>query len=782
MRQLCRSALLLAAGLWVAFSSVQRGPERANAAAPAVPPVIGISEARPRLGDAERLADSSPPEDWFLSQRVYGQGVPAGALARAAKQVATIDRLTPAGGGTVGPGTWTFAGPTNIGGRVLDIAVDPQRSDTLYIAAASGGVWKSEDAGLTFNSRWPDEMSQAIGALTIASDGTLYVGTGETGPGGGSMTYGGTGLYRSVDGGATWRLAGLPDPVRIARIAVDPINPNRVFAAVSGDLFTPGGQRGVYRSNDAGERWERVLAGDTPTTGAADISIDPQNPDRIFATLWDHHRAPELRSYSGVGSGVYRSADGGTTWERLANGLPAPSATLGRIGLAVAASDPSRIYVIATQSTAGSPSDGVFQGFYVSRDGGDSFIPPPADPTLAASQASYGWWFGRVWVDPSNEESVWVAGVPLLHSANGGLGWVEAPGVHADQHALAWDGRLDGRLYLGGDGGVFISDNGGRAWLRGTFEPWTQLYSVDVSRSDPTRIVGGAQDNGVNRSYRGIGGGDPNAWSPYVGGDGLAARIDPSEQNKVYGCLQYGFCLRSLDGGDNVLSFGPAVSQRWNWFSPLELDPSTPSILYFGGNILSRSTNSGASWTAISPDLTGGPYPDPAYPFGTITTVAAAATNGGVLYAGTDDGRVWTTKDLGASWTLLKDAQFPTAWVTRVAVGAEDADIAYVTFSGFRSGDDKAYVFRTTDGGATWKDITANLPLAPVNDIIVVDASLVVASDLGVFATDDAGQTWYRAGRALPGSAVTHLAFEPTSRRIFAATYGRGIYSLDLAP
>lgn len=780
MRRLCRSGLLLAAALWAAPCSVQRGPERANPLLAEVP-AIGNGEAR-HPDDAERLAVSSPPEDWFLSQRLYGRGVPPGALARAAKQVAAIDRLTPAGGGAVGAATWTFAGPTNIGGRVLDIAVDPQQPDTFYVAAASGGVWKSEDAGRTFSSRWPDELSQAIGALTISPDGTLYAGTGETGPGGGSMTYGGTGLYRSADGGATWQLSGLPDPSRVARIAVDPSDPNRLFAAVSGDLFNPGGERGVYRSNDAGDSWERVLAGDTPTTGAADISIDPTNPDRIFATLWDHHRAPDLRSYSGLGSGVYRSVDGGSTWARLSNGLPPPSVRMGRIGLGLAASDPSRIYVIASQSTERSPSDGVFEGFYVSRDGGDSFVLLPAAGNLVGSQATYGWWFGRVWVDPSNEDSVWVAGVPLLHSANGGLSWVDTPSVHADQHALVWDGSVDGRMYLGDDGGVFITNDGGRNWLRSTFEPWTQLYSVDVSRSDPTRIVGGAQDNGVNRSYRGIGGGDPNRWNAYVGGDGLAARIDPSNQNKVYGCFQYGSCLRSVDGGEGAIGFGPAMSERWNWFSPVELDPTTPSTLYFGGNILNRSTDSGASWRAISPDLTGGPSPDPSYPFGTITTVAAAPSDSAVLYVGTDDGRVWTTKDLGASWTLLNDAQFPTAWVTRVAVDAADADVAYATFSGFRSGDERAYVFRTNDGGASWQDITANLPLAPVNDIIAVDASLVVASDLGVFATDDEGLTWYRAGRGLPGAAVTDLAFEPNSRKIFGATYGRGVYTLDLAP
>ena len=745
-------------------------------AAPRDPQALSAAQRADAIGDRE---DSTPPEDWFVTQRTYGHGVPAEALARAAHQAAAIDRLA-ADGQALG-GRWTFVGPTNIGGRVLDIAVDPQQGDTLYVAAASGGVWKSIDAGRTFSIAWPDETSQAIGALAISSDGTLYAGTGETGPGGGSLTYGGTGLYRSTDGAATWNLVGLENSMRISRIAIDPSNPARIFVAVSGNLFAPGGDRGVYRSNDGGETWQRVLEGDTPTTGATDISISPQDRKRIFATLWDHHRTPDLRTYSGVGSGAYVSADGGETWTRLTNGLPPASPRQGRIGLAVAPSDPLRVYVITTQSTAFSLSDGVFEGFYVSEDGGDSFTRLPPDGVLSSSQATYGWWFGRVWVDPSNADSVWVAGVSLLHSNAAGIGWASNFGVHADQHAMAWDSSLPGRVYLGNDGGAYRSVNNGSSWTWGSHQPWTQFYTVDVSRMDPTRIVGGAQDNGANRSYRGAGSGDPDAWSAYVGGDGLAARIDPTNQNKVYGCSQYGGCLRSTNGGDTMLGFGFSTSQRRNWMTPVEFDPSDPSIMYHAGNILNRSINSAVTWTAISPDLTGGPSTDPAYPFGTITTVAAASTDGTVLYVGTDDGRVWTTKDLGTSWLRLEDPQFPTAWVTRVAVDPADADLAYVTFSGFRAGDQRGYVFRTIDGGTTWQDITANLPLAPVNDIVIVGTALVVASDLGVFASDDGGQQWYRAGAGLPQAPITDLEFTAAAGKIFAATFGRGMYSLDIS-
>jgi Sortilin, neurotensin receptor 3, len=741
---------------------------------------LSVACARKPGSGGPEPSESSPPEDWFVMQRLYGQGVPPGALARAARQAAAIDRLAVKGG--IFSGTWTFVGPTNIGGRVLDIAVDPTQADTLYVATASGGVWKSVDAGRSFSVAWPDEASQAIGALAIAPDGTLYAGTGETGPGGGSLTYGGTGLYQSTDGAQTWNRVGLEDVSRIARIAIDPSDPARIFAAVSGDLFLPGGQRGVYRSQDGGNTWERVLAGDTQTTGAADLVIDPQDPSRIFVTLWDHRRAPAGRTYSGIGSGVYFSSDGGDRWTRLTNGLPSTSPMIGRIGIAVAPSDPLRVYVITTQSTPRFPSDGLFEGFYVSADGGASFTRQAPDSILSQSQASYGWWFGRIWVDPSDADSVWVAGVNLVHSRGAGRGWDGNPAGHADQHAMAWDPYLAGRVYVGNDGGVFTSLDNGSTWTRGAHQPWTQFYTVDVSRSDPSRIVGGAQDNGVNRSYRGTGGGDPDAWNSFVGGDGLAARIDPTNQYKVYGCAQYGSCGRSMDGGDSLLLFGPTSSQRRNWLSPVEFDPTDPSVMYYAGNILNRSTNSAVTWTPISPDLTGGPSSFDGYPFGTITTVAAASTDSSVLYVGTDDGRVWTTRDLGSSWLRLEDPQFPTAWVTRVAVDPADADIAYVAFSGFRAGNQQGYLFRTTDGGLTWQDITSNLPLAPLNDVLIVNSSLLVASDLGVFATDDGGAAWYRAGNGLPQTPVTDLAFSAFAGKIFASTFGRGMYSLEILP
>jgi len=722
----------------------------------------------PGGGEADaRFERETPPDDWVVSQRAAFSGVPQGAPARAAAQADAVDALTASRDPALSSALWHSIGPTNIGGRILDIAADPSVANTLYAAAATGGVWKSVDGGVTFASSWPDGNPQPIGALAIGPDGTLFAGTGEAGPGGGSITYGGRGVYRSTDGAATWRNVGLRRTLTTGRIAIDPTDPSRIFVASTGDLFNPGGGRGVYRSVDGGASWARVLAGATATTGAVDIAIDPSNPQRLYAAMWDHIRYPDLRVYGGVGSGVYRSVDGGNTWTRLGNGLPGPSADIGRIGLALAPSDPSRMYAIVIDAS------GDFQGLYRSMDGGDSWQHLPDDPGLAGSQATYGWWFGRLWVDPANAAHVFAAGVELEESTNGGSSWTGQFSMHADQHAMVWSPAMSGLVYLGNDGGVYRSVSGGSGgWTHAQVEPFTQFYSVDVSEQDHTRVLGGAQDNGGLRSY-------PGDWNDWTGGDGEEALVDPTNQNNVYGCSQYGFCSYSRDGGNTSFGFGTTVGDRFNWFTPVQFDPTNPRVMYYGSNKLNRSTNGAQTWTVISPDLTGGPGRDPNYPFGTLTPVAAAKTNGQTLFVGTDDGRVWTTTDLGSNWTRVGNPGLPTFWVSRVAIDPASAQTAYATFSGYRGGDDGAYVFRTTDGGASWTDVTGNLPLAPVNDIVVSGGGLYVADDLGVYRSTDGGTTWLRVGTGLPRVPVDDIELTATNT-LFAATFGRGMYEVQL--
>ncbi|NND60840.1 MAG: exo-alpha-sialidase, partial [Gammaproteobacteria bacterium] len=656
--------------------------------------------SKTNLQDTELTAPyKTPPDEWLHSRRMAGSHVSLRQIRDTnshirdmrdiSRQRIELARKTSRNSKVTG--VWEFNGPIEIGGRILDIAIDPVLADTIYVASASGGVWKSTDAGSTYTSIWPDDSAQSIGSVAITSDGSkLYAGTGETGPGGGSFTYGNKGLFVTSDGGATWTSLGLEATERISRVAIDPNNESRIFVAASGSLYTPSSERGVYRSIDGGATWELVLPGENLTSGASDIWIDPTNPNRLYASMWQHVREPARRLYGGVGSGIYRSDDGGDTWSRLgpANGLPAASDDTGRIGIALAPSNPQRLYAIYNDTV------GFFDGFYTSIDGGDSWTLQPPNPLLSSSQSSFGWWFARIFVDPLVETRVFVAGVSLMESVSAGLGWTQATGVHADQHAMAWDANVSGRVYLGNDGGMYRSDTNGVAgsWIFGTSQPWTQFYTLDVGEQDPTRVVGGAQDNGCNRSYAATG----NGWNSYGCGDGLETLINPVDQQIVFGCSQYGSCRRSTDGGETTSSIGSTTSQRRNWLTPLVFDPNDPTIMYYAGNIVNRSVSGGAGgWAAISPELTDGdPFPgsDEPYPFGTITTVAPAASNGYTLYVGTDDAKLWYTHDLGANWTQSSDPDLPDRWVSRIVVDPTDADVAYATYSGFRNGDNTPYV------------------------------------------------------------------------------------------
>lgn len=717
-----------------------------TAPASATPPPTPPDVYRPVRGPA------APAEYRYLQKALPGESIPRHAHDLAAAQA----RDLPAIGGR-----WRGVGPTNIGGRVVSLALDPNRTDTLYAAAASGGLWRSTDAGETFHSVWPDSRTQAMGAVATAPDGTLYAGTGEPNPGGGSITYEGTGLYRSRDGGRTWTSLGLRDSGAISAITIDPADPRRIYVAAAGSLYNGGGDRGVYRSDDSGSTWERILAGANEFTGATEIVVDG---DRLYAVLWDKRRRPDLRTYGGVGSGVFRSTDGGESWQRLGGGLPAAGSDVGRIGLGVAG---DRLYAIVNKAS------GPFEGFYASTDGGDNWTRTPDNQALTDSQSSFGWWFGKVWIDPRDTEHVHVAGVALLTTKDGGATWTaDDTSMHVDHHAMMWDPRRPGRVYLGNDGGVYRSDSGGDGgWVKSRHQPYTQLYSAAISPQDTTRISGGSQDNGSLRSWGG------EKFNEYLGGDGEENLIDPTDVNKVFACYQYGNCFRSTDGGDTLTYFADRTTyQRRNWFTPVVFDPRDPKVLYYGSEVVNRSTDGGETWQPISPDLSGGPGPDPVYTnYGTITSIAPAG-DGRTVYAGTDDGRVWVTRDLGATWMNLAEGR---PWVTRVVVDPKNPNRVWTTHSGYRSGSALPHVYGSTDGGRHWRNLSGNLPAAPVNDLVVARGGILyVATDQGVFTSVTGGDRWLRLGRGMPQVPVDDIEYDAGHHRLVAATFGRGFYEL----
>lgn len=720
------------------------------------------------------------PDDYYLFSRTADTAPTQAQLDAAATQARRIGVLTRNASPGLSAARWKLVGPTNIGARVVDIAVDPVLKDTIYIAAASGGIWRSIDAGETFHPRWPRRRTQAMGALSIASDGTLYAGTGETNPGGGSLTYGGSGMYESTDRGKTWKSIGLKDSSTIARIAIDPKDSDHLFVAVSGNLFTPGGPRGLYETKDGGASWKRIVEPDNDTTGAADVVISPDGKT-IYTAMWDHIRYPDWRDYAGPGSGTYRSTDGGKTFERLgpANGLPAPSEDISRIGVGLDPQNTDRVYAIYINSL------GAMHSFWISTDGGDLWIESPlATQTLAASQLVYGWWFGRIWVDPKDSNHVFVAGVPLMESTNGGMSFPVSQGqMHVDHHAMAWDPQVKGRVYNGNDGGVYRSDKNGLngSWTFGDYQPWVQFYRIDVSMQDPSRINGGLQDQGSVRSW-GVEGRE--GWNHYNGGDGVENRINPKDKENVFACSQYGSCIRSDTGGTPAQGMDNAFA-RAGWLTPIDFQPGSADVMYWSGNVVQKSEDRGQSWLVVSPDLgkgDAGREQNPLYAahYGTVQALGLNKAKPEVIYAGTDNGFLWKTTDGGIIWTELTSDALPARWVTSIAVKPKNPDVLYVTFSGYRQGDQKAYVLASKDGGATWKDITANLPKAPVNNVTLVGRRLYVAQDVGVFTKSVTGKRWLRVGRGLPNVPVNALRWVPKNKTLYAGTFGRAIWAVRL--
>jgi len=736
-------------------------------------------------GEDPSSEPSAPGPDWLVNQRTGADGtVSFREYQRALRQAEDSEQRTLAEAPEIAEAEWDLMGPTNIGGRISDLAIDPILTDTVYAATASGGVWKSTDAGMNWTYSWPDDETQSMGALAAGSDGVLYAGTGESNPGGGSITYGGTGLYRSTDHGETWTFSGLPHSGAFGRIVVDPSDPSRVFAAAAGNLYRPGGQRGLYLSEDGGDEWERVLAGETETSGAADIAIDPQNPDNILVTMWDHHRVPSHRIYTGVGSGLWRSNDGGETWTEvdLPHGLEEQN--VGRIGVAFSASNPDRAYAIVANK-----QDGTGVGVFRSDDGGATFVQTAAGGG-SLSQSSFGWWFGRLWVDPDDPQRLFVPGVSLLRSVNGGDSFSNGgSGVHADQHAMEWDPKVPGRVYLGNDGGMYRSDDDGQSWTGAENQGWTQHYSVDVGELTPAHVVSGLQDNGCIKNWSGIEDGGIGGWDSYGCGDGLETLINPQHERTIYGCSQYGGCSISVDGMPVGAPMQFPSGTRKGWWTPIIFDPINSLTMYWGGNVVGRSTNGGLSFTAISPDLTKNEAQlDQHSGYNklrhVVTAIAASESSIETFWAGTDDGLLWKTSNLSAeapSWSQIESPDLPDgAWITRVTVDPSDNNTVYVTYSGYRGGDDAARVMQTTDGGTTWTDASGDLPEAPVNDLLTVGDRLIAASDVGVFLSEDGGKKWFKLGAALPAVPVIEMRYHEGTNTLTIATFGHGIQRVAL--
>ncbi len=736
--------------------------------------VLGYFAFRPVSFDRaipDGLSKVERPSDWFHKQRAFPySAIPHEKLYRAVAQTQSMKQKVSLSGGSP---SWQFAGPTNVGGRITDVEMSPGSHDTLYAGAASGGVFKSIDRGQTWQPVFDDAPSLSIGdiALDPQHPNTVYVGTGEVNGGGGSVTYGGFGVFKSVDAGESWAHLGLQDTRFVARIAVDPRDSQRVFAATMGTLFSRNPDRGLYRSADGGGTWENVLFL-SDSTGCIDVVVHPTSPDTVYAAMWERIREPHRRSYGGVTSGLYRSTDGGDSWSELSSGLPNNSRLVGRIGLAISPSHPNVLYAIYADNV------GPLLGVYKTVDGGDSWQRIDK-PSMAGVFASFGWWFGNIRVSPVDPEVVYAVGFDVYKTSNGGQTWSNTSlGVHVDHHGLAISVSDPDFVVDGNDGGIYLSNNAGDNWSKVRNLPITQFYTCEIDEQLPQRLYGGTQDNGTNRTQTGR----LDDWQHIFGGDGFYVLVDPTDNRFVYAEFQFGNLARSTNGGASFQRARNGISsgERSNWNAPVVFNPQNPKSLYFGTERIYKSSNRAQSWQPISPGLSNGPGENQV--FGTVSTIAVAASDTFFVYAGTDDGNVWATQNGGQSWRKLS-GDLPTRWVTRLAVDPADERTVFVTLSGFRLDSYMPHIFMSEDAGEAWLDISGNLPDAPINDVIVdeqMPGTLYIASDVGVFVTHDLGQDWQPVIDGLPNVPVNDIDFHASTRTLVAATYGRSMYRLDV--
>ncbi|MAT89710.1 MAG: hypothetical protein CMC35_03365 [Flavobacteriaceae bacterium] len=666
---------------------------------------------------------------------------------------------------------WEFTGPTNIGGRITDIEIVSNNPDTYYVGAASGGIFKTTNGGSSWAPIFDDQEMLSIGDITIseANNDIVWVGTGEVNAGGGSLAYDGDGVYQSIDGGLTWQPKGLPDIGSVGKILMDPNDGNTVFVGAMGPLFRDDDNRGVYRTTDGGTTWEQVLF-ISDVTGVIDMAMHPTNGDILYAATWERIRRPEFRQYGGATSGIYRSVNGGDSWTELNNGLPSAPTDKGRISIVVAPSNPDVLYARYANAA------GSIEGVYRSSNGGDSWTEVNSSQLTSVG---FHWWFRGIYVDPSDEDVLYNVDFVVEKSTDGGNNWnTSFPGVHVDQHALAFHPTNSNIVLLGNDGGFYKSLNGGASWTKDETLPITQFYRFHVDAQNSDKRYGGAQDNSTMRTTSGSLG----DWNIITGGDGFQPLVDPTNTNIIYALSQYGGLVKSTNNGAsfNLVLNGIDGTDRNNWDTPICFDPNNSQTLYFGTNRLYRSTNAANNWTVISPDLTAGPGGGN-LTFGTITTIDVSTLESNRIYTGADDGTVFTTPDGGTTWTDIS-AGLPERWVTKVLADRDDANTVYVTLSGYRFGENNGHVYKSTDAGATWTNIGAGLPDIPVNDIVKDRFdNLIIATDVGVFGSQDEGANWQVLGANIPSVVVNDMHIDEANDQLYIATYGRSSYRLDLS-
>ncbi|MGY3792404.1 VPS10 domain-containing protein [Aquimarina sp. 433] len=761
-------------------------------------------------------------------------------------------------------------GPSVMSGRVVDVDVNPQNTAEFYVGYASGGLWYTKNNGTTFEPILDNAETINVGDIAVDwKKGTIWVGTGENNSS--RSSYAGIGILKSDDKGQSWKNVGLIDSHHIGRIIINPNNSDEVVIGVTGHLYSTNDERGIYKTNDGGNTWNKTLFVNNET-GIIDVAYAPGNFNVMYAAAWDKDRKAWNFEGNGTGSGIYKSTDAGNTWNKISldgSGFPTGNG-VGRIGLAVF--DENTVYAVhdsqfrrekgkeTSKSTgltkddfktmsvdtflnledkklnrylktngfqekyrAGNVKQMVRSGsvkpidlakylenanaalfdtpvigaeVYRSDDGGKSWKKTHTE-YLDDIFYSYGYYFAQIQVNPANKDHIYISGVPILKSKDGGATFksISAENVHADHHALWINPKKPNHLINGNDGGVNISYDDGENWIKANQPSVGQFYAINVDHEKPYNVYGGLQDNGVwvgsvrakeNVAWHQSG---HYPWKSIMGGDGMQVQIDNRNSDIVYTGFQFGNYFRLDRSTDEQTYIQPKHElgespYRFNWQTPILLSPHNQDILYFGGNKLMRSMNQGDDWTAISGDLTnGGKKGNVAY--GTLTSISESIFQFGLIYTGSDDGLVYVTKNSGGNWTKISNSLPKDLWVSRVIASSHKKERVYVTLNGYRWDDFSAYVYMSDDYGQTWKNIGKELPISSVN-VIKEDPKnedvLYVGSDNGAYVSLDRGKTWQAFSKGIPNVAVHDIVIQPEANDLLLGTHGRSIYKTNIEP
>ncbi len=700
---------------------------------------------------------------------------------------------------------WRLVGPSSPAGRVWQVVGEESDPKTFYVCTAGGGLWKSTDNGTTLLPVFDNQTSASTGAVAIAKSdpNIVWVGTGE--PANTRANSWGDGVYKSIDAGKTWTHMGLPESRQISAIIIHPTQPNIVYVAAMGYEWGRNEERGIFRTTDGGKTWSRMLF-INDTTGFIDLQADPKRPQVLYAAAWQRFRfGGGDMAESGPGSGIYKSVDGGAKWEKLSNGLPGEA--VGKITLAIARHNTNIIYaaILTGEPAAGGKRTVDTGGVFRSSDGGKSW--------LRMNPAMTSYYYDRIYVDPGDDNHIWMPVFDLMVSSDGGKTLVKGnmKHVHNDLHSIWIDPSDPLHIIIGGDGGVNISYNRGATWQQAVL-PIGQFYEVAVDNQDPYYVYGGMQDTGhwlgPNQTYDNEGITNHDWIKLRFNGDGMSIHADPRDPNLIYMVQEFGnFSRLDLRTWDRAELLPPPEEAkrrglhpfRYDWTPPMIISQHDPDVLYLGSNYLFRFRERGAKWEIISPDLTAQQEKDLKgskkdytgyHSYGALFSIAESPLDANVIWTGADDGPIHVTRDGGKTWTAVSQnlaAGAPTfAVVGEIEASRFDKAVAYIVYDNHTREDHNPHIYRTSDYGKTWTDITGDLPRNGSSYVIREDPVnrnlLFAGTEFGVFLSIDLGRHWVQLKNNLPTVAVRAMVIQPRDHELVVGTFGRAIWVADIAP